>query len=79
MLVSFVNTTYAGFLKKPNRINVALSRARDLLIIATEERAARAGQIGEPLKKVVTYVSNRAQAGDTRYEVIHVGDGGRVR
>jgi ATP-dependent RNA/DNA helicase IGHMBP2 len=69
VIVSFVNTTYAGFLKTPNRINVALSRAQDLLIIATDVRAARAGRIGEPLKQVVDLIAKRAEEGDDRYEL----------
>ncbi len=69
VVVSFVNTTYAGFLKTPNRINVALSRAQDLLIIATDVRAARAGTIGEPLKQVAELIAKRAKEGDERYEI----------
>lgn len=69
VIVSFVNTTYAGFLRTPNRINVALSRAQDLLIIATDVRAARAGKIGEPLKQVVDLIAERNQEGDDRYEI----------
>jgi ATP-dependent RNA/DNA helicase IGHMBP2 len=70
VIVSFVNTTYAGFLAKPNRINVALSRAQDLLIVTTDVRAALAGTIGEPLQRVAGLVAERADAGDSRYQVI---------
>jgi hypothetical protein len=69
VIVSFVNTTYAGFLKTPNRINVALSRAQDLLIIATDVRAAMAGKIGKPLQQVADLIATRAEQGDTRYEL----------
>jgi ATP-dependent RNA/DNA helicase IGHMBP2 len=69
VIVSFVNTTYAGFLEKPNRINVALSRAKDLLIVTTDLRAAMSGTIGEPLKKVATLIAARVHDGDTRYEI----------
>lgn len=79
VFVSFVNTTYAGFLRRPNRINVALSRAQDLLVITTEEKAARAGLIGAPLQQVVNLVAARARAGDARYEVIHVSPATRRR
>lgn len=70
VIVSFVNTTYAGFLRKPNRINVALSRAEDLLIVTTDLSAALAGRIGEPLAQVAGFVSERARAGDDRYEIV---------
>jgi ATP-dependent RNA/DNA helicase IGHMBP2 len=69
VIVSFVNTTYAGFLKTPNRINVALSRAQDLLIVATDLRAARAGTIGKPLQQVADLIAARAEQGDTRFEL----------
>lgn len=69
VIVSFVNTTYAGFLEKPNRINVALSRAQDLLIVTTDVRAASSGKIGEPLREVVNLITERARDGDRRYEV----------
>ncbi|MGD1059260.1 MAG: hypothetical protein ABR992_17815, partial [Solirubrobacteraceae bacterium] len=68
-----VNTTYAGFLEKPNRINVALSRAQDLLIVTTDVRAASSGRIGEPLREVVSLITQRARDGDRRYEVSRPG------
>lgn len=71
VVVSFVNTTYAGFLKTPNRINVALSRAQDLLVIATDLRAARAGTIGTPLQEVAELIATRAEQGDDRYDLQH--------
>jgi ATP-dependent RNA/DNA helicase IGHMBP2 len=70
VVVSFVNTTYAGFLRKSNRINVALSRAEDLLIISTDLLAALAGTIGEPLAEVAGFVTQRVRAGDRRYEIV---------
>jgi ATP-dependent RNA/DNA helicase IGHMBP2 len=70
VIVSFVNTTYAGFLRKPNRINVALSRAEDLLIITTDLSAALGGKIGGPLAEVAGFVTERARAGDRRYEIV---------
>lgn len=69
VIVSFVNTTYAGFLEKPNRINVALSRAQDLLIVTTDVRAALSGTIGEPLRKVASLIAERVHVGDSRYEI----------
>jgi AAA domain len=70
VIVSFVNTTYAGFLKIPNRINVALSRAMDLLIITTALQAAREGTIGEQLQRVADFVAARTDENDARYEIV---------
>ncbi|HEV7162638.1 MAG TPA: AAA domain-containing protein, partial [Solirubrobacteraceae bacterium] len=77
VIVSFVNTTYAGFLKIPNRVNVALSRAQDLLIVTTEVRAAEAGAIGEPLKNVVDFITARARE-DAAYEIVRPSQASRA-
>ncbi len=70
VIVSFVNTTYAGFLARSNRVNVALSRARDLLVVTTSMSAACAGRIGEPLRNVAGFVAERVQAGESGYEIL---------
>ncbi len=78
VIVSFVNTTYAGFLEKSNRVNVALSRAQDLLIVTTNVRAALTGTIGEPLKNVATFILERARAGDGAYEIVRPSSASRA-
>jgi superfamily I DNA and/or RNA helicase len=69
VILSVAATTYAGFLKTPNRINVAVSRAQDLLIITTALPAAIKGHIGAPLRRVVTYIDRRVKAGDPAYQI----------
>jgi AAA domain len=70
VILSVAATTYAGFLKTPNRINVAISRAQDLLIITTSLPAAIKGSIGAPLRRVVQYVDRRVKDGDPAYQIV---------
>jgi hypothetical protein len=69
VILSIAATTVAGFLKIPNRINVAISRARDLLILTTSLPAAMQGRIGEPLQKVARFIDEQVKDGDPGYEI----------
>jgi ATP-dependent RNA/DNA helicase IGHMBP2 len=73
VIVSVTATTVAGFLKMPNRINVALSRAQDLLIVTTSLRAAIAGKIGGPLQEVARFIDRQVQDGTPGYEIVQPG------
>ena len=46
----------AGFLKELSRINVALSRAREALVIVGDDEFVRQASGGEPLRRVLTHV-----------------------
>jgi ATP-dependent RNA/DNA helicase IGHMBP2 len=70
VILSVAATTVAGFLYLPNRINVAVSRAQDLLIITTSLPAAIRGHIGAPLKHVADFINRKVQAGDPAYHVL---------
>jgi len=70
VILSVTATTVAGFLKRPNRINVAVSRAQDLLIVTTSLPAAMRGNIGAPLHDVVRYIDRRVKAGDSAYQIL---------
>jgi ATP-dependent RNA/DNA helicase IGHMBP2 len=69
VILSIAATTVAGFLKVPNRINVAVSRAQDLLILTTSVGAALDGKIGRPLQNVARFVLQRAEEDHPGYEV----------
>jgi ATP-dependent RNA/DNA helicase IGHMBP2 len=69
VILSIAATTVAGFLKVPNRINVAVSRAQDLLMITTSVGAALDGKIGRPLQNVARFVLQRANENRSGYEV----------
>ena len=69
VILSIAATTVAGFLKVPNRINVAVSRAQDLLILTTAVGAALDGKIGRPLQNVARFVLQRANENHPGYEV----------
>jgi ATP-dependent RNA/DNA helicase IGHMBP2 len=70
VILSMAATTAAGFLKTPNRINVAISRAQDLLIITTDQQQALAGKIGEPFQRVARFIDEHVKHGDTAYDVL---------
>jgi hypothetical protein len=59
VIVSLVRTEAPGFMAIRNRVNVALSRARSLVIVLTNLPAARSGKLGGPLRDVVAYVDDR--------------------
>lgn len=69
VILSIAATTVAGFLKVPNRINVAVSRAQDLLMITTSVGAALDGKIGRPLQEVARFVLQRVDESHPGYEV----------
>lgn len=73
VILSIAATTVAGFLKTPNRINVAVSRAQDLLILTTSLPAAIKGNIGAPLRRVVKYIDQRVKAGDPAHQIVRPG------
>jgi hypothetical protein len=69
VIVSLVRTERPGFMERRNRINVALSRARSLLIVLVSLPQARDGTLGRPLQDVVAFVDARRAEGDKRYEL----------
>jgi ATP-dependent RNA/DNA helicase IGHMBP2 len=69
VILSIAATTVAGFLKVPNRINVALSRAQDLLIVTTSLPAAIQGRIGEPLQHVARFIDEQVKHGNPGYQI----------
>jgi AAA domain len=69
VILTIAATRVAGFLKLPNRINVACSRAQDLLIITTSLEPALRGRIGGPMQKVARFIDKRVQAGHQGYEI----------
>jgi ATP-dependent RNA/DNA helicase IGHMBP2 len=69
VILTIAATRVAGFLKLPNRINVACSRAQDLLIITTSLEPALRGRIGRPLQAVAKFIDQRVQAGHPGYEI----------
>jgi ATP-dependent RNA/DNA helicase IGHMBP2 len=70
VFLSMAATTAAGFLKIPNRINVAVSRAQDLLVITTDLKRALAGRIGAPFANVARFISEREEQGDRAYQIV---------
>jgi hypothetical protein len=70
VILSIAATTVAGFLYVPNRINVAVSRAQDLLIITTSLPAAMKGQIGQPLQQVARFIDQRVKDGNPAYQIL---------
>lgn len=69
VILSIAATTVAGFLRVPNRINVAVSRAQDLLIVATSLNDALIGRIGRPLQDIAKFIAHRVEEGDPAYEI----------
>jgi superfamily I DNA and/or RNA helicase len=70
VILSIAATTVAGFLKVPNRINVAVSRAQDLLMITTSVGAALDGKIGRPLQAVARFILQRVEENRPGYELV---------
>jgi hypothetical protein len=82
VVILTIAATAGGFLKIPNRVNVALSRAQDLLIVAINHRAALDGKIGPHLQTVARYIDRHVQAGQPGYEILRTPRprrGGRPR
>ena len=69
VILTIAATRVAGFLKLPNRINVACSRAQDLLILTTSLEPALNGRIGRPLQAVAKFIDQQVQAGHPGYEI----------
>jgi superfamily I DNA and/or RNA helicase len=69
VILTIAATRVAGFLKLPNRINVACSRAQDLLIVTTSLQPALDGKIGRPLQAVAKFIDQQVQAGHPGYEI----------
>ncbi|MFZ6693837.1 AAA domain-containing protein [Undibacterium sp. SXout20W] len=59
-----------GFLRIPNRINVALSRAMDRLVIVGDIRMWNGKNIDFPLGQVASYIQERQK--DSRYSIVRV-------
>jgi ATP-dependent RNA/DNA helicase IGHMBP2 len=70
VILSVTATKVAGFLEIPNRVNVALSRAQDLLIITTSLQAAIDGRIGHPLQAVARFIAKQVQDEKPGYEIV---------
>jgi superfamily I DNA and/or RNA helicase len=60
-----------GFLFKPNRINVALSRAKDRLVIIGNKTMWENEKINLPLGQVLRYIKN-PQNNKSEYSIITV-------
>ena len=61
--------TATGFLYVPNRINVAVSRAQDLLIITTSLPLAIRDRIGAPLGNIARFIDQQVKHGDPAYQI----------
>ncbi len=61
--------TAAGFLWVPNRVNVAVSRAQDLLIITTSLHRAINNRIGKPLGEVTRFIQQQVNQGDPAFQI----------
>lgn len=59
-----------GFLRSPNRINVALSRAMDRLVIVGNSNMWRGKNHAMPLGRVLEYVEERSAAKDGNYAIV---------
>lgn len=59
-----------GFLRSPNRINVALSRAMDRLVIVGNSNMWRGQNHEMPLGRVLEYVEGRSALQDGNYSII---------
>lgn len=69
VFLSMAATSSPGFLEIPNRINVASSRAQDLLIITTSLSAAMKGRIGTPFQTVSRYIDAQVKAKHPGYQI----------
>jgi hypothetical protein len=70
VILSVTATKVTEFLEIPNRINVALSRAQDLLIITISLQAALDGRIGRPLQAVARFIAEQVADGKPGYEIV---------
>lgn len=77
VIVSITRTDRPGYLSERNRVNVALSRAKSLLIVLVDGHAARTGTLGKPIKEVLAYIDHRIDTGDQRYETETIKRGRR--
>lgn len=68
-----------GFLRSPNRINVALSRAMDRLLIVGNSNMWRGKNSAMPLGRVLNYVESRSVVKDGDYSVIEVKELQRMK
>ena len=59
-----------GFLKEPNRINVAMSRAMDRLIVVGDYSFWQRGQEGTPMACVIQYINDSLKKSVNGYQVI---------
>jgi ATP-dependent RNA/DNA helicase IGHMBP2 len=70
VILSVTATKVAGFLEIPNRVNVALSRAQDLLVITTSLQAATDGRIGHPLQAVARFIAKQVADNEPGYQIL---------
>jgi ATP-dependent RNA/DNA helicase IGHMBP2 len=70
VILSVTATKVTEFLEIPNRINVALSRAQDLLIITISLQAALDGRIGRPLQQVARFIAEQVADEEPGYEIV---------
>ena len=59
-----------GFLRSPNRINVAISRSMDRLVIVGNSNMWRGKNHAMPLGRVLEYVEERCAARDESYAIV---------
>lgn len=57
---------WLGFLRSANRLNVALSRPRDLLVIVGDQRFCYAVEEDNPFEKVIDHIDNHPKTCETR-------------
>ena len=69
VFLSMAATTSPGFLDIPNRINVAVSRAQDLLVITTSLPPAMKGSIGTPFQTVAKYIDQQVKQKHPGYHI----------
>lgn len=69
VFLSMAATSAPGFLDIPNRINVAISRAQDLLVITTSLPAAMKGRIGTPFQTVAQYIDVQVKQHHSGYQI----------
>jgi superfamily I DNA and/or RNA helicase len=60
----------AGFLNELSRINVALSRARELLIIVGDDDFVRRAPGAEPLQRVLRHIDEHPDECRLRWELL---------